>query len=70
MRQKWFRMTLAAAAVCFAVTAETQAAGIVKIGVNQPLTGAVAASGNFVTNGAKIAADEINTKGGINGSKN
>ncbi|MFC3106437.1 ABC transporter substrate-binding protein [Undibacterium arcticum] len=69
MRQKWFRMTLAAAAVCFAVTAETQAAGIVKIGVNQPLTGAVAASGNFVTNGAKIAADEINTKGGINGSK-
>lgn len=69
MRQKWFGLTLAAAAVGFAATAETQAAGVVKIGVNQPLTGAVAASGNFVTNGARIAADEINAKGGINGSK-
>ena len=46
-----------------------QAPGTIKIGVNQPLTGAVAASGNFVVNGAKIAADEINAKGGILGSK-
>jgi branched-chain amino acid transport system substrate-binding protein len=41
----------------------------IKIGVNQPLTGAVAASGNFVVNGARIAADEINAKGGILGAK-
>jgi branched-chain amino acid transport system substrate-binding protein len=46
-----------------------QAPGTIKIGVNQPLTGAVAASGNFVVNGAKIAADEINAKGGVLGSK-
>jgi branched-chain amino acid transport system substrate-binding protein len=46
-----------------------QAPGTIKIGVNQPLTGAVAASGNFVTNGARIAADEINAKGGVLGSK-
>jgi branched-chain amino acid transport system substrate-binding protein len=46
-----------------------QAPGTIKIGVNQPLTGAVAASGNFVVNGARIAADEINAKGGILGQK-
>lgn len=43
------------------------AAESIKIGVNEPLTGAVAASGNYVTNGAKIAADEINAKGGVLG---
>jgi branched-chain amino acid transport system substrate-binding protein len=41
----------------------------IKIGVNQPLTGPVAASGNFVVNGARIAADEINAKGGVLGAK-
>ena len=41
----------------------------IKIGVNEPLTGAFAASGTYVVNGAKIAADEINAKGGINGQK-
>jgi branched-chain amino acid transport system substrate-binding protein len=37
------------------------------IGVSQPLTGPFAASGNYVMNGAKIAADEINAKGGVLG---
>src|SRR3954470_3405043 len=41
----------------------------IKIGVIAPLTGPFAASGNYVTNGAKIAADEINAKGGVLGSK-
>jgi branched-chain amino acid transport system substrate-binding protein len=41
----------------------------IKIGVLQPLTGAFAASGNDVTNGAKIAVDEINAKGGVLGQK-
>jgi branched-chain amino acid transport system substrate-binding protein len=45
------------------------AADTIKIGVNEPLTGAVAASGNYVTNGAKIAAEEINAKGGVLGKK-
>ena len=39
----------------------------IKIGVNEPLTGPFAASGNYVTNGAKIAADEINATGGVLG---
>ena len=61
-----------AASVGLAITGAADAAqapGTIKIGVNQPLTGAVAASGNFVVNGAKIAADEINAKGGVLGSK-
>jgi branched-chain amino acid transport system substrate-binding protein len=41
----------------------------IKIGVCEPLTGAFSASGNYVTNGAKIAADEINAKGGVLGKK-
>jgi branched-chain amino acid transport system substrate-binding protein len=45
------------------------AADTIKIGVNQPLTGAVAASGNYVANGARIAADEINAKGGLLGQQ-
>jgi branched-chain amino acid transport system substrate-binding protein len=41
----------------------------VKVGVIQPLTGAFAASGTYVANGARIAADEINAKGGVLGRK-
>ncbi len=41
----------------------------IKIGVIEPLTGAASASGNYVTNGARISADEINAKGGVLGKK-
>src|SRR3954447_21765028 len=41
----------------------------IKIGVIEPLTGPFAASGTYVVNGAKIAADEINAKGGVLGQK-
>jgi len=41
----------------------------IKIGVNEPLTGAVAASGNYVTDGARLAAEEINASGGVLGNK-
>jgi branched-chain amino acid transport system substrate-binding protein len=47
----------------------TASAETIKIGVNEPLTGAFAASGTYVVNGAKIAADEINAKGGIGGKQ-
>lgn len=38
-----------------------------KIGLTGPLTGAAAAYGNAVVNGAKLATDEINAAGGANG---
>jgi branched-chain amino acid transport system substrate-binding protein len=41
----------------------------IAIGVSQPLTGPFAASGNYVMNGAKIAAEEINAKGGLLGKQ-
>ena len=41
----------------------------IRIGVTQPLTGAFAASGNYVTQGAKIAEDQINAAGGVLGRK-
>jgi len=56
-------LALAAAAPTIAL------ADTIKIGVNQPLTGAVAASGNYVTDGARIAADEINAQGGLLGQQ-
>jgi branched-chain amino acid transport system substrate-binding protein len=41
----------------------------IRIGVTQPLTGAFAASGNYVAQGAKIAEDVINASGGVLGRK-
>ena len=41
----------------------------IKIGINQPLTGSVAASGNFITDGAKLAAAAINKNGGVLGKQ-
>jgi branched-chain amino acid transport system substrate-binding protein len=41
----------------------------IRIGVTQPLTGAFAASGNYVMQGAKIAEEEINAAGGVLGRK-
>ena len=41
----------------------------IKIGVTQPLTGAFAASGNYVAQGAKMAEEHINAAGGVLGRK-
>ena len=41
----------------------------IKIGVTQPLTGAFAASGNYVAQGAKLAEEAINASGGVLGRK-
>ena len=41
----------------------------VKIGVIQPLSGPVAASGNYIRMGAEIGRDWINAKGGVLGKK-
>jgi branched-chain amino acid transport system substrate-binding protein len=56
---------VAAALICGAAFAQD----VIRIGVTQPLTGAFAASGNYVTQGAKIAEDQINAAGGVLGKK-
>lgn len=68
LRRHIFTSSLAATALSFAMMAPTYAE-TVKIGVNQPLTGAIAASGNYILEGAKIAADEINANGGVKGKQ-
>ncbi len=66
IRTSWIVPAIALATALLGGGAEAQT---IKIGVNEPLTGAFAASGTYVVNGAKIAADEINAKGGILGKK-
>src|SRR3977135_549893 len=56
-----------AAASMLAGTAGAQ--DVIRIGVTEPLTGAFAASGNYVTQGARIAEDQINAAGGVLGRK-
>jgi branched-chain amino acid transport system substrate-binding protein len=68
MRHYASKATLAAIVLAAGVTTGAAQESI-KVGVIQPLTGAFAASGNYVANGAKIAADEINAKGGVLGKK-
>src|SRR4051794_38984591 len=61
--------TIVATALVSAALVGQAGAQTIKIGVNEPLTGPFAASGTYVVNGAKIAADEINAKGGVLGKK-
>ncbi|GJD71893.1 ABC transporter substrate-binding protein [Methylobacterium goesingense] len=56
-------------AILLALAATGARADTIRIGVNEPLTGPFAASGTYVVNGAKIAADEINARGGLLGKK-
>jgi len=63
------RGAAAAFAGALLVTAPVHAEDTIKIGVTQPLTGAFAANGTYVAQGAKIAADDINASGGVLGKK-
>ncbi|MHC2089041.1 ABC transporter substrate-binding protein [Methylobacterium sp. CM6244] len=61
--------TIPALTLAFVLSAGVAHAQAIRIGVNEPLTGPFAASGTYVVNGARIAADEINAKGGVLGKK-
>ena len=52
-------------ALVFALGAPAYADGAIKIGGTGPLTGGAAIYGNAAKNGAEIAVEEINAKGGI-----
>ena len=67
---KKFAKIAALAGVSVMMLSSTALAGdTFKIGTIGPLTGAGAAYGNAVMNGAQIAVDEINEAGGINGAQ-
>ena len=52
-------------AMVFALAVPAYADGAIKIGGTGPLTGGAAIYGNAAKNGAEIAVEEINAKGGI-----
>src|SRR5512132_2328453 len=53
--------------IALALAAPGHSQSPIKIGVIQPLSGPVAASGNYVRMGAEIARDWINSRGGVLG---
>ena len=71
MRQRWFASVVFAVVFAFVVagTGVAQSPAPIKIGVIQPLSGPVAASGNYIRMGAEIARDWLNAKGGVLGRK-
>src|SRR6267142_4482338 len=62
-------LTAAATVIAFDLVTGAAAQSTIQIGMVQPLTGAFAAAGTDVVNGAKIAVEEINAKGGVLGKK-
>src|SRR2546428_12867722 len=57
------------AAATLAASLNVSAQAPIRIGVIEPLSGPVAASGNYVRMGAEIARDWINARGGVLGRK-
>jgi branched-chain amino acid transport system substrate-binding protein len=68
MSKRWLALALALV-LLGGSGAPVVAQSPVKIGVIQPLSGAVAASGNYIRMGAEIARDWTNARGGIGGRK-
>jgi branched-chain amino acid transport system substrate-binding protein len=69
MSKRWLALGFVVALIGAQAPVLAQSPGPVKIGVIQPLSGSVAASGNYIRMGAEIARDWINGKGGVNGRK-
>jgi branched-chain amino acid transport system substrate-binding protein len=68
MQKRWLTLLLVGLIVA-ALTAPGLAQAPIKIGVIEPLSGPVAASGNYIRMGAEIARDWINARGGVGGRK-
>ncbi len=62
-------MSVLAAVALLAMPVLSSGEDTIKIGVTQPLTGPVAASGNYVVQGARIAESFLNAQGGLLGKR-
>jgi len=69
MLNRWWSLLLVTLVAGALVVPAGFAQAPIRIGVIQPLSGPVAASGNYVRMGAEIARDWINARGGVNGRK-
>ncbi|HEV8642442.1 MAG TPA: ABC transporter substrate-binding protein [Methylomirabilota bacterium] len=65
----WIALLVLAVGAALVTAGAAQSPAPVKIGVIQPLSGPVAASGNYVRMGAEIGRDWINARGGVRGRK-
>ena len=68
MRQKLFTLSVLSFALAASIGTSANAADI-KLGVAEALSGGAAQYGVSIRNGFQLAADEINSAGGINGDK-
>ena len=75
MLKRWFVVTFIVGVIAASVGSlvigldVARAQAPVRIGVIEPLSGPVAASGNYIRMGAEIARDWLNAKGGVLGRK-
>jgi branched-chain amino acid transport system substrate-binding protein len=69
MNGRWVGLAALLTVATLAAPGSVDAQAPIKIGVIEPLSGSVAASGNYVRMGAEIARDWINAKGGVSGRK-
>ncbi len=68
MLRKQMRTVMVIGLAVFMIAAPLVAAETIKIGFHAPLTGFAASDGKSASEGAKLAAEQVNTRGGINGS--
>lgn len=67
MKRRTLLTATAAAALGLSLSASLAAADVVKIGVLAPVSGAQAADGQEMVNGAQMAVNELNAAGGVAG---
>jgi len=68
MTKKLALITLAVVLASTIGLSSAPAADTIKIGFNAPLTGFAASDGKSASEGAKLAVEQVNTAGGVNGS--
>lgn len=68
MKRAWLKLA-ASAVACVALVASANAADVIKIGVQAPITGKYANEGQSIDNGVKLIVDQYNAKGGVLGKK-
>ena len=68
MKRAWIKLATSVVA-CTALVASANAADVIKIGVQAPITGKYANEGQSIDNGVKLIVDQYNANGGILGKK-
>ena len=70
---RWMTKALALVTACLVIggvwPTEAQQKEPIRVGMIQPLSGPIAAAGSYIVNGAKIALDRVNARGGVGGRR-